>query len=421
MLESSKAYISTCSSDESASNSTECSAQFDDVSFCNGDNNGLWTSSEASGDSSSPDLLSYPVFWVSPVKQEPSSSPEIKQDNSPPPTDGFMMMMKSERLSDSDVVADDEWNQTSMEPFFGPVQTEGQLLASSSSFFQQPQLPLPNSVVRGEHMVLQQQQQQQPRPFVTGVATGCQQTSFPNGSVCTTTTTTTPQNSTTNSNDLFLQMVQNNGVSGCPTDELEKKIKLEAATAVASSTSTSCSSSSRQQKGYRQAKLAENSPPLPPDLELPAILGGKLPPRDFKASGKRKHVFTERELRRRRKRGLPDDSDSESEERRLVRLPRRSLLTITTAQMSHFVSFMRSTVNLTPSQEDELSRQKRLVKNRECACRFRAKKELTLIEYRERLTELEDDVITLRAENEQLRRALKEATSHGGQQVNSSS
>jgi len=145
-------------------------------------------------------------------------------------------------------------------------------------------------------------------------------------------------------------------------------------------------------------------------IELPAILGGKLPPRSLKPKPK-KRVYTERELRSRRKRGLPDDSDSESEERRQVRLPRRSLLTITTAQMSQVANFMRSNLSLTPSQQDEISKQKRLVKNRESACRFRAKKVLSLIEYRDRVMELENDVAYLRAENEKLRNALLEANS----------
>jgi len=353
MLASSQAYISAAT-DESASFSTEYSAQYDNVSLYNGDNNGLWASSEAS---SSPEFLPSPVYWVTPIKHEPE---EVKQESSP--SDG--VSMKTEGVSDSDIIADDEWNQASMEPFFGRVQMGGQMLASPSSL----QL---------------------------------QQTSFPEGPVCTTSYDTPA---------LCLPPAQSGGVVLCPATDEQNKVKLER---------TVSSSPPRQNKSCKKAKLSQSvagSSPLPPDLELPAILGGKLPPRDFKASGKRKHVFTERELRRRRKRGLPDDSDSESEERRLVRLPRRSLLTITTAQMSNFVTFMRSTVNLTPSQQDELSRQKRLVKNRECACRFRAKKELTLIEYRERLTELEDDVITLRAENEQLRRALKEATARGQQQ-----
>jgi len=172
------------------------------------------------------------------------------------------------------------------------------------------------------------------------------------------------------------------------------------------------STPSPRRRSYKRQKISgENlagSPPLPPDIEPPAILGGSLPPRVFKSSAKRKRVFTERELKSRRKRGLSDDSDSESEERRLVRLPRRSLLTITTSQMSQFVSFLRSTMKLTPSQLDELSKQKRLVKNRECACRFRAKKELTTIEYCERVMDLENDVEALRAENERLRQLLRD-------------
>jgi len=72
---------------------------------------------------------------------------------------------------------------------------------------------------------------------------------------------------------------------------------------------------------------------------------------------------------------------------------------------------MRTNLPLTPSQQDELSKQKRLVKNRESACRFRAKKVLTLIEYRDRVTELESDIVSLRMENERLRRELEEARS----------
>jgi len=166
-------------------------------------------------------------------------------------------------------------------------------------------------------------------------------------------------------------------------------------------------SSPEQQRLSPPTKLdaIRGSLPYPPDLELPAILGGKLPPRTSRKKS-RKHVYTERELRIRRKKGLPDDSDSESEERRLVRLPRRSLLTITTGQMAEFVKYMREQVELTPSQKDELSRQKRLVKNRESACRFRAKKVLSLIECCDRLEELENDVVTLRSENEKLRQQL---------------
>jgi len=149
--------------------------------------------------------------------------------------------------------------------------------------------------------------------------------------------------------------------------------------------------------------------PLPANLEPPAILGGKLPPAILRKK-KKTRVYTEKELKRRRKKGLPDDSDSESEERRQVRLPRPSLLKITTSQMSEFVNFLRLHAELTPSQQDELSKQKRLVKNRESACRFRAKKELNVIESYERMMELEGDIITLRAENEKLRKALLQAT-----------
>lgn len=168
----------------------------------------------------------------------------------------------------------------------------------------------------------------------------------------------------------------------------------------------------RKQKVSKPMKIPTDvlgSYSFPPDIELPAILGGKLPPRVSKTSSKN-HVYTEKELKRRKKKGLSDDSDSESEERRKVRLPHRSLLAITTVQMSQFVNFLKMNFDLSPSQLDELSRQKRLVKNRESACRFRAKNFLTLVEYRERVSELESDIVSLRKENERLRKALSEAT-----------
>lgn len=168
-------------------------------------------------------------------------------------------------------------------------------------------------------------------------------------------------------------------------------------------------SAAERQKNRRRQKLFQQvagSAPLPAGMDLPAILGGQIPPRIQKNPEKR-HVYTEKELAKRRRKGLLDDSDSESEERRTVRLPRSTLLSISTPQMTHYVKFLRATMELTPSQQDELSKQKRQIKNRESASRFRAKKEMTMVEIREKMAALEREVAALRSENQRLRTTLQ--------------
>ena len=166
-----------------------------------------------------------------------------------------------------------------------------------------------------------------------------------------------------------------------------------------------------RQKMYRRQKLYQQvvvgSTPLPPDMELPAVLGGQMPPRTARNTERRKKALSERELEKRRRKGLRDDSDSESEERRFVRLPRSTLLSITTPQMTHFVKFLRATVDLTPSQQDELAKQKRQVKNRESASRFRARRELNNVELQSKLAALQSEVVRLRAENQKLRAVIQ--------------
>jgi len=348
------------------------SNQFDDfnqqLTHSEGDDSGFWLSPNSSGGE----------LWCSPptvVKQEqPATDYYVKQEQP-----FCESVVKAEPVSDYEAFAeDDECKQTSIKPLICssyPVQQPDQLL--------NPSLISPPPV----NVAFSQEPTQAYQPFVSAQIPP----TFPE--IRTTTTSATPISTTTC--DPKVAAVEDD-----PT-KIEKKNVVT------------------RHRSYKRSKLIEGiagSPPLPPDLELPAILGGKLPPRTFKTSSKKKHVFTERELRRRRKKGLPDDSDSESEERRLVRLPHRSLLTITTPQMSHFVAFMRTTVKLTPSQDDELCKQKRLVKNRECASRFRAKKELTLIEYRERVTELENDLEALRADNERLRLSLQQLQQQQQQQ-----
>jgi len=336
--------------------------------------------------------------YVSPQVAELSPSPgdgpppdqlhqqqQQQQQLSSPPFDPSMIGIKQEQISESDDTAEDEPFQTNMfpgQPYADP---------SSSAVVFEEQL-----VMQPQDRSMQQQQQQQqifPNPsqqafFPRGNMSGGPQCAvFPSGLACGDGTNAAVLNGVVTDQNVGNLMVCEN-----------RNVKSEHAVTL--------------QRVYKPVKLSEGvvgSFPFLQGIELPAILGGKLPPRPLKQKPK-KRVYTERELRSRRKRGLPDDSDSESEERRQVRLPRRSLLTITTAQMSQVVSFMRSNLNLTPSQQDELSKQKRLVKNRESACRFRAKKVLSLIEYRDRVMELENDIACLRAENEKLRNALMEAS-----------
>jgi len=166
---------------------------------------------------------------------------------------------------------------------------------------------------------------------------------------------------------------------------------------------------SERHKYRRRQKLFEQvcgSSPLPEGMLPPAILGGEMPPRAVRNPERKKRPYTEEELARRHKKGLADDSDSESEERRLVRLPRPSLLTITTPQMTHYVKFLRATAELTPAMLDELCKQKRQVKNRESSSRFRAKKDVTLTELKARIEKLEHENAKLLRENRRLRSAV---------------
>jgi len=166
---------------------------------------------------------------------------------------------------------------------------------------------------------------------------------------------------------------------------------------------------SERHKYRRRQKLFEQvcgSSPLPEGMLPPAILGGEMPPRAVRNPERKKRPYTEEELARRHKKGLVDDSDSESEERRLVRLPRPSLLTITTPQMTHYVKFLRATAELTPAMLDELCKQKRQVKNRESSSRFRAKKDVTLTELKARIEKLEHENAKLLRENRRLRSAV---------------
>jgi len=315
-----------------------------------GDGFGVMIPSDSSDDS--PSNHPNPSFWENTVKEEPDLDDPLDLEPS---------LVAVDNQLPPEVFHQNGYNQASM--IYFPSVTPQQ----ADQNMQQPYAPLNAGY---------------PQPSSYG-NDETHQPFFPSNSVC-------PEGN----NQVVPQMDMNIPAHQGPL-RVDKNMKFE----------------NNRHKAFRQAKMAEcfaGSPPLPPELELPAILGGKLPPRNFKAPTKKRHVYTEKELKSRRKRGLADDSDSESEERRLVRLPRRSLLTITTPQMSHFVAYMRSNFDLSARQQDELSKQKRLVKNRECACRFRAKKELSLIEYRERVNELENDLESLRAENERLRQVVNE-------------
>lgn len=150
--------------------------------------------------------------------------------------------------------------------------------------------------------------------------------------------------------------------------------------------------SQKRRKGETgAAAVPTNGPPLPESLALPAILGGAMPA----------------PVRRRRRKdpvpGEPEASDSETEDRLAVRLPRATLLSLSSAQMQHYVRSLRQQFSLTRGQEKELKRQKRLVKNRESARNSRQKKMDHIGDLQGKLDALAHDFDALRTENERLR------------------
>jgi len=144
---------------------------------------------------------------------------------------------------------------------------------------------------------------------------------------------------------------------------------------------------------------APTDPALPKGFPLPAILGGEMP---APMRRRRRNDMTEEEMRKKEEAGIPDSEDSDSEERRLVRLSRSTLLVMTSAQIGQYIRYLRGTFQLTKGQIEELRRQKRLVKNRESAKSSRKKREAQVCDLQERLTQMESRIEALTKENARL-------------------
>ena len=155
----------------------------------------------------------------------------------------------------------------------------------------------------------------------------------------------------------------------------------------------------------RKRRQRKNTPPptdpaVPAGHPLPAILGGAMP---APLRRRRRKDMTEEELRRREELGQAEE-DSDSEERRLVRLPRSTLLAMSSAQIGQYIRFLRANHTLSRAQIEELRRQKRLVKNRESAKSSRKKREALVCDLQERLSHVEAQMQSLVDENARLMR-----------------
>ena len=172
----------------------------------------------------------------------------------------------------------------------------------------------------------------------------------------------------------------------------------------------SAEAAARRQRRQRKNLPPPTDPAVPAGQPLPAILGGAMP---APLRRRRRKDVTEEEQRRREALGLAEE-DSDSEERRLVRLPRSTLLAMSSAQIGQYIRYLRAHHPLSRAQIEELRRQKRLVKNRESAKSSRKKREALVSDLQERLAHTEaqlrslaDDNTRLSRENIALRALLK--------------
>lgn len=160
----------------------------------------------------------------------------------------------------------------------------------------------------------------------------------------------------------------------------------------------SAEAAARRKRRQRKNTPPPTDPAVPAGQPLPAILGGAMP---APLRRRRRKDLTEEELRRREELGQAEE-DSDSEERRLVRLPRSTLLAMSSAQIGQYIRYLRANHTLSRAQIEELRRQKRLVKNRESAKSSRKKREALVCDLQERIAHMETQMQTLADENARL-------------------
>ena len=134
---------------------------------------------------------------------------------------------------------------------------------------------------------------------------------------------------------------------------------------------------------------------IPVGMALPAVLGGERPPVPKKKP---------------RKKDSDEDSteDSDTPDRLDIRLPRKTLLAISSDDMTRYAQHLYNTMDLTPGQQAEIKRMKRLVKNRESARSTRKKKVDMTESLKQEIARLQRENDELRAERDLLLRRVSE-------------
>lgn len=239
-----------------------------------------------------------------------------------------------------------------------------------------------------------------------------------------------------NDEDSPIKIIDSNGpddlTKDTSTSHIKRTLSKDTTTTNSSSTSNTSSNSSSSSsttlstdalilvKGPSKPavpgeKVPPNAPPfilkgLPP----PAIFGGKMPHVSRRSRKRPKKEPTE---------DTPedDDSDQDSPERLAVRLPRETLLNITSTDMLRYVKYLRENYVLTAEQEKELKHQKRLVKNRESARNSRQKKQDQISDLQAEIEVLKQEISQLKEQNNTLIQeniALKASAHKGCDTVN---
>jgi uncharacterized small protein (DUF1192 family) len=154
-----------------------------------------------------------------------------------------------------------------------------------------------------------------------------------------------------------------------------------------------------------------NNPIWPEGLAKPAILGGIAPQPSLTKRKKKRKVSNNNQESDDNNNNDEEDEEvddgygSDSPEVLSIAVPRETLLQITSQQMSRYVKHLKETTRLTPAQEKELKREKRLVKNRESARNSRQRKLDHISELDEKIALLEAENARLREENEVLKKS----------------